>query len=158
MSKPPRPTGVALFGIWQILDGTIAILWGAVILVLTTLAGSYLAFGYSIGVLWLVLGSLTLVSGIAFFRIRSWAWTLAIVAGTINILVTAVVVFFLDGLILVAVPVALLYFILIFDAFATTSITVVVIPVVIQEMIIPTIMAYYLTRSHIRAFFRNPRG
>ena len=86
--------------------------------------GTLSAIFYGFGAFFLILGIVSLVIRIGFFGGKGWSWTLAIVVGIINIVLT-----------IAEIAIGL--------AGATSVISI----------IIPIIIIYYLTRPRVKAFF-----
>ncbi len=141
MQKPPRPTGVTVLGVLEILGGILLLAGGALLLALGAIVGSssfasqypnlagystgtLSALFYALGIYGLVFGIIALVVGIGFFSGRGWAWTLAIVFGIIDIVITIVEIVI---------------------GFSS--------PTGIFGVIIQIIIIYYLTRPHVKAYF-----
>lgn len=139
-SKPRRPTGVTVLAVLEILGGIAGLAAGALILVAAAVIGSstfqsqypglasyatgtLTTLFYAIGGLVVILSILALAVGAGFLGGKGWAWTLAIIAGVINIVTTIA-------------QIAI--------GFGYSG---------ILGLIIPIIVIYYLTRPHVKAFF-----
>jgi hypothetical protein len=141
LQKPPRPTGVTVLAVLEILGGVIGLAGGGLLLAagaiintssfssqypgLSSYSSSTLsAIFYGFGAFLLILGILALVIGIGFLSGKGWSWTLAIVVGIISIVATILeIVIGISG---------------------TTAVV---------SIIIEIIIIYYLTRPHVKAFF-----
>lgn len=135
-AKPPRPTGVTVLAVLNILGGIFGLLAGAGFIGLAALSTSSIASQvpglasfsgastllYALGALALIFGILGIVVAIGFLGGKGWAWTFGIVVGVIVIVVDIV-----ETVI----------------GFSTN-----VVGVIFQIIII-----YYLTRPHVKAFF-----
>lgn len=105
MQKPPRPGGVTVLAILELLAAIVLLGGGALFFVAASLIGSssfasqYPNFSsystgtltdllYVTGAIAIVLGLLSLVVGVGFLSGKSWVWTFAIVVGIINIVST----------------------------------------------------------------------
>lgn len=89
---PKRPLGVSILAILAGLAGIIGILGGVAIMALSGAAafagyGILAGLGAALGVLILLLGVITLVYAIGLWRMRGWAWWLAMIVGVISIVI-----------------------------------------------------------------------
>jgi lysylphosphatidylglycerol synthetase-like protein (DUF2156 family) len=82
--KPKRPTGVTVLAILEILGGLAGLGIGAVLI------GSVSTLQSALGALALIFGILGFVLGIGFLGGKGWAWTLGIIVGVLNIIVSLV--------------------------------------------------------------------
>ena len=141
MQKPPRPTGVTVLAVLQIIGAIIFLGGGAVFLAAGAIIGSasfasqypglsgfstatLSAILYGFGAFFLIIGILDLVIGVGFLSGKGWSWTLAIVVGIISIVSTiAEIIIGLAG--------------------ATSA----------GGIIVVIIIIYYLTRPHVKAYF-----
>ncbi len=73
--KPPRPTGVTILAILQILGGLLYIILGAV-------EGVFLG---STALLFVGIGVFALITGLALFAGRNWARILVLIAGVLDL-------------------------------------------------------------------------
>ena len=73
--KPPRPTGVTILAILQILGGLLYIILGA---------GEGLFLG-SAALLFVGIGVFALITGLALFAGRNWARILVLIAGVLDL-------------------------------------------------------------------------
>ena len=92
---PQRPLGVTILAILAGLAGVVEILGGVAIMALSGAAafagyGILAGLGAALGVLILLLGIITLVYAIGLWKLRGWAWWLAIIVGVISIVVGAI--------------------------------------------------------------------
>ena len=133
MQKPPRPIGITLLAIIQILIGLLGLLVSVVIIGLAALfAGLFSAIpviGILIGTVGVVIGGvflffslIWLATGVGFLHGRGWAWTLGMIFTVLSLLGAAYVAFI--GV--YQAGYALVFWI---------------------------IMLFYLTRSHVKVFF-----
>ena len=134
--KPPRPTGVTVLAVLDILGGIVGLGFGALLLLVAALSSSSLAtqypalstisgistYLYALGALSLILGILAIVIAIGFLGGRGWAWTLGIVTGIISIVISI--------------------------AEAVLGFSSNIVGIIFQIIII-----YYLTRPHVKAYF-----
>src|SRR5216683_4016480 len=101
--KPKRPTGVTVLAILEILGGLAGLVGGAALIGVAALVsssnfatlypqlagiGSVSTLLYALGALALIFGILGVVLGIGFLGGKGWAWTLGIVVGILNIVVS----------------------------------------------------------------------
>ena len=133
MQKPPRPIGITLLAIIQILIGLLGLLVSVVIIGLAALFASLFtaipAVGILIGTAGIVIGGvflffslIWLATGVGFLHGKGWAWTLGMIFTVLSILGAAYVAF--TGV--YQAGYALAFWI---------------------------IMTIYLTRSHVKVFF-----
>src|SRR3989442_7264572 len=129
MQKPPRPIGITLLAIIQILIGVLGLLVSVAIIGLAALLSGLPAVGALIGTVGVVIGGvfaffslIWLATGIGFLHGRGWAWTLGMVFTVLSILGAAYVAY--TGV--YQAGYALVFWI---------------------------IMIIYLTRSHVKVFF-----
>ena len=90
---PKRPIGVAIIAILSFLAGLVEILGGVALLGLAALgatagAGFLAAFAGIIGGVLLILGLITLAVAIGLWRMRSWAWWIALIVNLISIVLS----------------------------------------------------------------------
>jgi len=129
MQKPPRPIGITLLAIVQILIGVLGLLASLAIIGVAALfstlpqVGSLIStVGIVIGGVFLFFSLIWLATGVGFLHGRGWAWTLGMIFTVLSILGAAYVAF--TGL--YQAGYALVFWI---------------------------IMVIYLTRSHVKVFF-----
>ncbi len=90
---PKRPIGVAIIAILSFLAGLVEILGGVALLGLAALgatagAGFLAAFAGIIGGVLLILGLITLAVAIGLWRMRSWAWWIALIVNLISVVLS----------------------------------------------------------------------
>ncbi len=129
MQKPPRPIGITLLAIIEILIGVLGLLVSVAIIGLTALLSGLPAVGALIGTVGVVIGGvfaffslIWLATGVGFLHGKGWAWTLGMIFTVLSILGAAYVAF--TGV--YQAGYALVFWI---------------------------IMIIYLTRSHVKIFF-----
>jgi zinc ribbon protein len=129
MQKPPRPIGITLLAIIQILIGVLGLLASIAIIGLSALFSTLPSIGTRIGTVGVVIGGvfaffslIWLATGVGFLHGKGWAWTLGMIFTVLSILGAAYVAF--AGL--YQAGYALVFWI---------------------------IMIIYLTRSHVKIFF-----
>jgi hypothetical protein len=129
MQKPPRPIGVTIIGIIEILIGVLGFLVSIAIIGLSALFSTLPAVGTRIGTAGVVVGGvflffslIWLATGVGFLHGKGWAWTLGMIFTVLSILGAAYVAF--TGL--YQAGYALGFWVL---------------------------MIFYLTRSRVKAFF-----
>jgi hypothetical protein len=129
MQKPPRPIGITILGIIEILIGVLGFLVSVAIIGVSALFSTLPAVGTRIGTVGVVIGGvflffslIWLATGVGFLHGRGWAWTLGMIFTVLSILGAAYVVF--TGL--YQAGYALGFWVL---------------------------MIFYLTRSRVKAFF-----
>ncbi len=86
--RGPRPTGITILAILEVLGGLALLLGGAGLAFLGTFVGSGLAAGLG-GVLF-ILGVLSFVVAYGLWNGRPWAWTVALALSVINIITSGV--------------------------------------------------------------------
>src|SRR3989442_8622309 len=129
MQKPPRPLGITLLGIIEILIGLFGLLVSVAIIGFSTLLTTLPAVGTLATTVGLVIGGvflffslIWLATGVGFLHGRGWAWTLGMIFTILSILRAAYAAF--TGV--YQAGYALVFWI---------------------------IMIIYLTRSHVKVFF-----
>src|SRR5690348_3873057 len=129
MQKPPRPIGITLLALVQILIGVLGLLVSLAFIGLAALFSTLPAVGVLIGGVGLVIGGvfaffslIWLATGVGFLHGKGWAWTLGMIFTVLSILGAAYVAFI--GI--YQAGYALVFWI---------------------------IMIVYLTRSHVKIFF-----
>ena len=129
MQKPPRPIGITLLAIIQILIGVLGLLVSVAIIGFSALLSILPAFGTLASTVGIVIGGvflffslIWLATGVGFLHGRGWAWTLGMIFTVLSLLGSAYVAFI--GI--YQAGYALVFWI---------------------------IMLFYLTRSHVKVFF-----
>ena len=129
MQKPPRPIGITILGIIDILIGVLGFLVSVAIIGVSALFSTLPTVGTLIGTVGIVIGGVFLffslvwlATGVGFLHGRGWAWTLGMIFTVLSILGAAYVAF--TGL--YQAGYALGFWVL---------------------------MIFYLTRSRVKAFF-----
>ncbi len=129
MQKPPRPIGITLLAIIEILIGVLGLLVSVAIIGLAALLSGLPAVGALIGTVGVVIGGvfaffslIWLATGVGFLHGKGWAWTLGMIFTVLSIVGAAYVAF--TGV--YQAGYALVFWI---------------------------IMIIYLTRSHVKIFF-----
>jgi hypothetical protein len=129
MQKPPRPIGITILGIIEILIGVLGLLVSVAIIGASALFSTLPTVGALIGTVGLVIGGVFLffslvwmATGVGFLHGRGWAWTLGMIFTVLSILGAGFVAF--SGL--YQAGYALGFWVL---------------------------MIFYLTRSRVKAFF-----
>jgi hypothetical protein len=127
--KPKRPTGVTVLAILEILGGLAGLVGGAALIGVAALVsssnfaalypqlagiGSVSTLLYALGALALIFGILGLVLGIGFLGGKGWAWTLGIVVGVLNIVVSIVetAIGFSSNIIGIIFPIIIIYYLM----------------------------------------------
>jgi hypothetical protein len=127
--KPKRPTGVTVLAILEILGGLAGLGGGAVLIGVAALVsssnfaalypqlagiGGVSTLLYALGALALIFGILGLVLGIGFLGGKGWAWTLGIVVGALNIIVSLVEtgIGFYSSIIGIIFPIIIIYYLM----------------------------------------------
>ncbi|TLZ85607.1 MAG: hypothetical protein E6K05_01045 [Methanobacteriota archaeon] len=88
-----RPIGVAIIAVLSFLAGLVEVLGGAALLGLAAIgatvgAGFLAAFAGIIGVVLLLVGLVTLAVAIGLWRMRTWAWWIAIIVNIISVVIS----------------------------------------------------------------------
>lgn len=129
MQKPPRPIGITLIAIIQILVGVLGLLASLAIIGVAALFSTIPTVGTLIGTAGLVVGGIFLffsliwlATGVGFLHGRGWAWDLGMIFTVLSILGAAYVAY-----------------IGVFQA--------------VYALVFWIIMIIYLTRRHIKVFF-----
>jgi len=127
--KPKRPTGVTVLAILEILGGLASLVAGAGLFVAAALVsssnfaslypqlsgiGSISTILYVLGAVVLIFGILALVLGVGFLGGKGWAWTLGIVVGVLNIIVSLVqtVIGFYSSIVGIIFPLIIIYYLM----------------------------------------------
>src|SRR5437016_7392566 len=129
MQRPPRPIGITILGIIEILIGVLGFLVSIAIIGVSALFSTLPTVGTLIGTVGLVIGGVFLffslvwlATGVGFLHGRGWAWTLGMIFTVLSILGAAYVAF--TGLYQAG-----------------------------YALVFWMIMIIYLTRSHVKVFF-----
>jgi hypothetical protein len=129
MQKPPRPIGITLLAIIEILIGVLGLLASIAIIGVSALFATIPTIGTILGTVGLVIGGIFLVfsliwlaTGVGFLHGRGWAWNLGMFFTIISVLGAAYVAY-----------------IGIYQALYALGFWI--------------IMMIYLTRSHVKVFF-----
>src|SRR5438128_11593883 len=100
MQKPPRPIGITLLAIIQILIGVLGFLVSLAIIGVAALFSTVPTIGALIGTVGVVIGGvfaffslIWLATGVGFLHGRGWAWTLGIIFTVLSLLGAAYVAF-----------------------------------------------------------------
>jgi len=100
MQKPPRPIGITLLAIIEILIGVLGLLVSVAIIGLAALLSGLPAVGALIGTVGVVIGGvfaffslIWLATGVGFLHGKGWAWTLGMIFTVLSILGAAYVAF-----------------------------------------------------------------
>jgi hypothetical protein len=132
--RPSRPVGITILAILEILIGTVGLLASLAIIgfsaLLSTLprVGSLLGtFGLIIGAVVLFFSIIWLATGAGFLHGRGWSWTLGVIFSALSLL----------G--------------------AIGALTIGLITGGIGGLVFWGLMLYYLTRTHVKAFFGKGR-
>src|SRR5713226_6582066 len=100
MQKPPRPIGIAILGIIEILIGVLGLLVSVAIIGVSALLSTIPVVGTLIGTVGIVIGGvflfftlIWLATGVGFLHGRGWAWTLGMIFTVLSMLGAAYVAF-----------------------------------------------------------------
>ena len=100
MQRPPRPIGITILGIIEILIGVLGFLVSIAIIGVSALFSSLPTVGTLIGTVGLVIGGVFLffslvwlATGVGFLHGKGWAWTLGMIFTVLSILGAAYVAF-----------------------------------------------------------------
>src|SRR5712691_2415232 len=106
--KPKRPTGVTVLAILEILGGLAGLGIGAFLI------GSASTLQSALGALAVIFGILGFVLGIGFLGGKGWAWTLGIIVGILNIVVSIAqtAIGFSSSIIGVIFPIIIIYYLM----------------------------------------------
>ena len=127
--KPKRPTGVTVLAILEILGGLAGLAGGALLIGIAAIVsssnfatlypqlagiGNVSTLLYALGALALIFGILGFVLGIGFLGGKGWAWTLGIVVGVLNIIVSIAqtAIGFSSSIIGVIFPIIIIYYLM----------------------------------------------
>src|SRR5213592_4167031 len=130
MQKPSRPTGITILAILEILIGIVGLLVSLAIIGLSAIASTLPSIGLLIGTIGLVIGGVFLffslvwlATGFGFLHGKGWSWTLGMIFSILSIL----------G--------------------AVGALTIGLITGGIVGIFFWSLLIYYLTRTHVKAFF-----
>src|SRR2546425_11695238 len=128
MQKPPRPIGITILGIIEILIGVLGLLVSIAIIGVSALFSTLPTVGTLIGAVGVVIGGvfaffslIWLATGVGFLHGKGWAWTLGMIFTILSILGAAYVAF---------------------TGFSQAG----------YALVFWIIMIIYLTRSHVKVF------
>ena len=128
--RPSRPVGITILAVLEILIGVTGFLASLAIIGLSALlstlprVGSLLGtFGFIIGAVVLFFSTIWLATGVGFLHGRSWSWTLGMIFSVLSLL----------G--------------------AIGALTIGLITGGVGGLVFWGLMLYYLTRTHVKAFF-----
>jgi hypothetical protein len=100
MQKPPRPIGITILGIIEILIGVLGFLVSVAMIGVSALFSTIPRVGTLIGTVGVVIGGVFLffslvwlATGVGFLHGRGWAWTLGMIFTVLSILGAALVAF-----------------------------------------------------------------
>ena len=100
MQRPPRPIGITILGIIEILIGVLGFLVSIAIIGVSALFSTLPTVGTLIGTVGLVIGGVFLffslvwlATGVGFLHGKGWAWTLGMIFTVLSILGAAYVAF-----------------------------------------------------------------
>jgi hypothetical protein len=100
MQKPPRPIGITILGIIEILIGVLGLLFGIAIIGSSTLFSTLPRVGTLITTVGVVIGGvflffslIWLATGVGFLHGKGWAWTLGMIFTALSILGAGYVAF-----------------------------------------------------------------
>jgi hypothetical protein len=130
MQRPSRPVGITILAILEILIGIVGLLASLVIIGFSALFSTLPTVGSLLGAIGLVIGGVVLffgvvwlATGVGFFHGRGWSWTLGMIFSILSLL----------G--------------------AIGALTIGLITGGVGGLIFWGLMLYYLTRTHVKAFF-----
>src|SRR5438132_529369 len=130
MQRPSRPVGITILAVLEILIGIVGLLASLVIIgfsalfsTLPTVGSLLVAVGLVIGGVVLFFSIIWLATGIGFLQGRGWSWTLGMIFSILSLL----------G--------------------AIGALTIGLITGGVGGLIFWSLMLYYLTRTHVKAFF-----
>jgi len=100
MQKPPRPIGITILGIIEVLIGVLGLLASVAIIGLSALFSTLPVVGTRIGTAGVVVGGvflffslIWLATGVGFLHGKGWAWTLGMIFTVLSILGAGYVAF-----------------------------------------------------------------
>ncbi len=130
MQRPSRPTGITILAVLEILIGIVGLLASLAIIGLSALASTLPSIGILVGTIGLVIGGVFLffslvwlATGFGFLHGKGWSWTLGMIFSILSIL----------G--------------------AVGALTIGLITGGIVGIFFWGLLVYYLTRTHVKAFF-----
>src|SRR6266571_8322896 len=128
--RPSRPVGITILAILEILIGIVGLLASLAIIGLSALFSTLPRVGSLLGIFGLIIGGVVLffsliwlATGVGFLHGRGWSWTLGIVFSVLSLL----------G--------------------AVGALTIGLITGGVGGLVFWGLMLYYLTRTHVKAFF-----
>jgi len=128
--KPSRPVGITILAVLEILIGIVGLLASLVIIGFSTLFATLPTVGSLLGAIGLVIGGVVLffsiiwlATGVGFLHGRGWSWTLGVIFSILSLL----------G--------------------AVGALTIGLITGGVGGLVFWGLMLYYLTRTHVKAFF-----
>ena len=94
-TRPTRPGGVAILAIITVILGILTFFGGLALIGIGTVGAIFniqlpAAFTIGIGVLATLLGLVAIAAGFGLWRLRRWAWWLAIIIGAVSIISSGV--------------------------------------------------------------------
>lgn len=119
----PRPTGITILAILEVLGGLAFLLGGAALAAFGSFAGGYAGLAVGLGVVLLIFGLASFAVAYGLWTGMGWAWLVALVLSGLGALVS-----------LISIATGL--------GFGS-----------IVSLIIDGIIIYYLTRPHVKAYF-----
>ena len=130
MQRPSRPVGITILAVLEILIGIVGLLASLVIIGFSALFSTLPTVGSLLGAVGLVIGGVVLffsviwlATGVGFLHGKSWSWTLGMIFSILSLL----------G--------------------AIGALTIGLITGGVGGLIFWGLMLYYLTRTHVKAFF-----
>src|SRR6266571_4855427 len=128
--KPSRPVGITILAVLEILMGIVGLLASLVIIGFSALFATLPTVGPLVGAIGLVIGGVVLffsiiwlATGVGFLHGRGWSWTLGVIFSILSLL----------G--------------------AVGALTIGLITGGVGGLVFWGLMLYYLTRTHVKAFF-----
>src|SRR5437016_3182344 len=128
--KPSRPVGITILAVLEILMGIVGLLASLVIIGFSALFATLPTVGPLLGAIGLVIGGVVLffsiiwlATGVGFLHGRGWSWTLGMIFSILSLL----------G--------------------AVGALTIGLITGGVGGLVFWGLMLYYLTRTHVKAFF-----
>src|SRR5437016_1229175 len=130
MQRPSRPIGITMLAALEILIGIVGLLASLVIIGFSALFSTLPTVGPLLGAVGLIIGGVVLffsviwlATGVGFLHGRGWSWTLGMIFSILSLL----------G--------------------AIGALTIGLITVWVGRLVVWGLMLYYLTRTHVKAFF-----
>src|SRR5438445_13356940 len=134
MQRPSRPVGITILAALEILIGVVGLLASLVIIGFSSLFSSLPRVGSLLGAVGLIIGEVVLffsiiwlATGVGFLHGRGWSWTLGMIFSILSLL----------G--------------------AVGALTIGLITGGVGGLVFWCLMLYYLTRTHVKAFFGQGR-